>query len=102
MRSWPRPQRAIDSKKRRSMTGETSGKIIWNKNMLGIAIQPRVPYLGLPTASRCFRNFGAADGVFVVKNFPTLTANGEGQVGILGDGVTGKTVMVAQHAGAPG
>ena len=48
-----------------------------------------------------FGNFGAADGVFVVENFPAVAADGESQVGIFRNRVAGKSAVRAQQIGAP-
>src|SRR5579863_10316835 len=48
------------------------------------------------------RNFSAADGVFVIKNLPSVTANGEGEVCVFRHGLPGKASATAHGFGAPG
>src|SRR6185437_14750977 len=47
-------------------------------------------------------NFGVADGVFVVENFPAMPTDGEGEVGVFGDGVSGETSAGAHDFRTPG
>jgi len=47
-------------------------------------------------------DFGVADGVFVVENFPAVAANGEGEVGVFRDSVSRETSARAHDLRAPG
>src|SRR5262249_33057264 len=48
------------------------------------------------------RDFGAADGIFVVENLPAFATDGEGEVGIFGNRVARKSAVTFQNVGAPG
>src|SRR5258708_3106360 len=50
----------------------------------------------------CFRRFGPGDGLFIVGDAPTETADGDGQVGVLGNRVRGDAARGIDGLFAPG
>ena len=49
-----------------------------------------------------FGDFGVADGVFVVEDFPAAAANGDREIGIFRHGIARKSFATAHEIGAPG